>query len=88
MHTELVYILRKQKIFDTVFSLGDVFYWGYIFMRFLLLNTFASHKGENAKILGVFLVLKICKPWHQHYYCDEYLKPLFVLYVCAYNRKS
>lgn len=37
MHVELVYILRKQKVFDTVFYLGDaVFYLGqYFYERFV-----------------------------------------------------
>lgn len=55
-HIELVYILRKQKVFDTVFYLGDaVFYFNSILMRFLFIIaengtfSFYSQKGENEK---------------------------------------
>lgn len=61
IHMELVYILRKQKVFDNVFYLGDVFYLrqyiNEIFCLLLLKIEHSVYPHRKVKILGL---VKFC----------------------------
>jgi len=80
IHVELVYILSKQKIFDTIFCLEDAvfhlaehFYEVFVYycckLNIQLFSTkrWNGNKLVGSKILWVFPILKIRKSWHIHY---------------------